>query len=184
MVNWPTSVPRNSSPHDQQQHRSDGRSVRAVCLIRGTELTKTTSALNTNAGNPQNLASGPSSVFGTATASAGIFDSTTISANPANWYLAGGATGVSGLGTAWNLYGVTGTANPSGGRSRRAESFGYRHVDGQWRHLRRRELDPGAAPGRDLAVGQWLAGSRRRGPPQGRRPDCGLNQVLYLGVFK
>ena len=78
-------------------------------------ITNTTIALNKNAGNPQNLASGPSSVFGTATASAGIFDSTTISANPSNWYLTGGATGVSGLGTAWNLYGVTGTANPSGG---------------------------------------------------------------------
>jgi hypothetical protein len=48
-------------------------------------------------------------VFGTATASAGIFDSTTISENPANWYVTGGQTGVSGLGTAFNLYGVTAT---------------------------------------------------------------------------
>jgi hypothetical protein len=62
----------------------------------------TTLALNKNSG-------GASSVFGTATASAGIFDTTVIAANPSNWYLTGGATGVSGLGTAWNLYGVTGT---------------------------------------------------------------------------
>ena len=48
-------------------------------------------------------------MFGTAAACAGIFDSTTISSNPANWYLAGGATAVSGLGTACDLYGVTGT---------------------------------------------------------------------------
>jgi hypothetical protein len=73
-------------------------------------LIKTTQTLNTNAG-------GASSVFGPATASAGVFDSTTISSNPSNWYLTGGATGVSGLGTAWNLYGVTGTANPNTGVS-------------------------------------------------------------------
>jgi hypothetical protein len=66
-------------------------------------LIKTTQALNTNAGGTN------SSVFGTSTAAAGIFDTTTVSANPATWYLAGGATGVSGLGNAWNLYGVTGT---------------------------------------------------------------------------
>ncbi len=65
-------------------------------------MIKTTQSLNTNSG-------GASSVFGTAAASAGVFDSTTISSNPANWYLAGGATAVSGLGTAWDLYGVTGT---------------------------------------------------------------------------
>jgi hypothetical protein len=62
----------------------------------------TTIALNKNS-------AGASSVFGTATASAGIFDTTVIAANPSNWYLTGGSTGVSGLGTAWNLYGVTGT---------------------------------------------------------------------------
>jgi len=65
-------------------------------------LIKTTQTLNTNSG-------GASSVFGTAAASAGVFDTTTISSNPSNWYLSGGQTGVSGLGTAWNLYGVTGT---------------------------------------------------------------------------
>jgi hypothetical protein len=48
-------------------------------------------------------------VFGTASAAAGIFDTTLIAANPSNWYTLGGETGVSGLGTAWNLYGVTGT---------------------------------------------------------------------------
>jgi hypothetical protein len=65
-------------------------------------ITNTTLALNTNS-------HGASSVFGTSAAAAGIFDSTTVAANPSNWYLSGGATGVSGLGTAWNLYGVTGT---------------------------------------------------------------------------
>jgi hypothetical protein len=67
-------------------------------------LIKTTQALNTNSG-------GASSVFGTSAAAAGIFDTTTVSSNPATWYLAGGATAVSGLGTPWNLYGVTGTGN-------------------------------------------------------------------------
>jgi hypothetical protein len=70
-------------------------------------ITNTTIALNKNAGNPP--PAGVNSVFGTATASAGIFDTTGTAANPSNWYLSGGATGVSGLGTAWNLYGVTGT---------------------------------------------------------------------------
>ena len=65
-------------------------------------ITNTAISLNTNS-------KGASSVFGTSTAAAGIFDTTTVANNPANWYLSGGATGVSGLGTAWNLYGVTGT---------------------------------------------------------------------------
>jgi hypothetical protein len=64
-------------------------------------ITNTTLALNKNSGNA-------SSVFGTAAASAGIFDTTGTAANPSNWYLSGGATGVSGLG-AYNLYGITGT---------------------------------------------------------------------------
>lgn len=58
--------------------------------------------LNTNSG-------GASSVYGTAAASAGIFDTTSVSVNPANWYLSGGATGVTGANTAYNLYGITGT---------------------------------------------------------------------------
>jgi hypothetical protein len=73
-------------------------------------ITPTAVQLNKNSGNA-------SSVFGTATASAGVFDSTTVASNPANWYLLGGATGVSGLGTAWNLYGVTGVTNPNNGNS-------------------------------------------------------------------
>jgi hypothetical protein len=69
-------------------------------------ITKTAQSLNTNSG-------GASSVFGTATASAGIFDTTTVNTNPATWYLAGGGTAVTGLGSsnAWNLYGVTGSGN-------------------------------------------------------------------------
>jgi hypothetical protein len=74
----------------------------STALDTWANLGNTTIALNKNSGNA-------SSVFGTASAAAGIFDTTLIAANPSNWYTLGGETGVSGLGTAWNLYGVTGT---------------------------------------------------------------------------
>jgi hypothetical protein len=73
-------------------------------------ITNTASQLNTNS-------HGASSVFGPAASTAGIFDTTGVSVNPSNWYLVGGATGVTGTGTAWNLYGVTGATDPNTGAS-------------------------------------------------------------------
>ena len=124
----------------------------------------TVRTLNANSG-------GASSVFGTSAAAAGIFDTTTVATNPANWFLAGGATGVAGTGTSWHLYSVTEGAvdyavTEVGTVTLTAN--GVTFAPPQHR----------AATGRDLAAGQWLAGSRRRGPSQGRRPDRGLNLIF------